>query len=498
MYLRIYCSNHPESWKQLLPTAEFAHNHRTHSAQKQSLFYLMMGYEPIALPVTYPKSDVPTAEKRIAALQHARDEALATHELARQLMAGWITRGFVPFKKGEKVWLEAKNLKTGFTTRKLTLRCEGPFIIKKVVTPLAYQLKLPAQWRIHPIFHATLLSWYQETDIHGPSYLPPPPDLIDGQEEHKVKALLSHKKRGRGYIFLIKWKGYPSSENSWEPEQNLSNAGDLLSEYKRLKEIWIPPHSTTFPNMTTPIAIIPAPFPEIYPQISSPIPITAEIKKTYKNLNSLTNRARLLNLLDSEYPDLSMTMDLFLINERTIAHHLDLRTRLVQELIRWNIAVPIQELKNQLVIWNPSPPPPTPATSAPTSNHLANRTIANIIPPTHPSRRNQDHQPHSSTEVINLTSPSPPVCHQIRNEHAYLAAMSTAKCHKCGWIGHYMSFCPNFQCRLCGLRGHYPSNCPNIPSSSNSDHYFTANDNYDDDFDDEAWANMTGEPMRQD
>ena len=41
----------------------------------------MMGYEPLALPVAYPKSDVPAAEKRIAALQHARDEALATHEL---------------------------------------------------------------------------------------------------------------------------------------------------------------------------------------------------------------------------------------------------------------------------------------------------------------------------------------------------------------------------------------------------------------------------------
>ena len=159
-YLQIYCLNHPESWKHLLPTAEFTHNHRTHSTQKQSPFYLMMGYEPIALLVAYPKSNVPAAEKRIAALQHACDKALATHELARQLMAERITRGFTPFKPGEKVWLEAKNLNTRFTTKKLSPRREGPFPIQKVILPLSYQLKLPAQWKIHPVFHATLLSRY--------------------------------------------------------------------------------------------------------------------------------------------------------------------------------------------------------------------------------------------------------------------------------------------------------------------------------------------------
>ena len=121
-YLCIYCSDHPESWKHLLPTAEFTHNHRTHSTQKQSPFYLMMGYEPITLPIAYPKSNFPAAEQRIAALQRARDEALATHELARQLMAERITRGFTPFKEGEKVWLEAKNLNTWFTSRKLSPR----------------------------------------------------------------------------------------------------------------------------------------------------------------------------------------------------------------------------------------------------------------------------------------------------------------------------------------------------------------------------------------
>ena len=35
----------------------------------------------------------------------------------------------------------------------------------------------------------------------------PPPDLIEGEEEYEVEAIMNHKKWGRGYQYLIKWKG---------------------------------------------------------------------------------------------------------------------------------------------------------------------------------------------------------------------------------------------------------------------------------------------------
>ena len=41
------------------------------------------------------------------------------------------------------------------------------------------------------------------------------------------------KQMGQGHKthYLVKWKGYPTSDNSWEPEKNL-NADELVANFK--------------------------------------------------------------------------------------------------------------------------------------------------------------------------------------------------------------------------------------------------------------------------
>ena len=128
------------------------------------------------------------------------------------------THKFKPFQKNNLVWLESKNLKLRYESKKVAPKREGPFRISKVLGPLMYRLKLLEQWKIHPMFHATLLTPFKENDIHGHNYLNPPPDLIDGEPEYEVEAINAHRRQGRGYLYLIKWKDYLSAKNTWEPE----------------------------------------------------------------------------------------------------------------------------------------------------------------------------------------------------------------------------------------------------------------------------------------
>ena len=81
-YLQIFCGNNPTSWTDSITLAEFTHNHRPHSVTSQSPFFLMMGYEPHALPSIIQSSAIPAVETRLKNLTAARNEALAAHELA--------------------------------------------------------------------------------------------------------------------------------------------------------------------------------------------------------------------------------------------------------------------------------------------------------------------------------------------------------------------------------------------------------------------------------
>jgi len=53
------------------------------------------------------------------------------------------------------------------------------------------------------------------------------------EDEFVVEKILSMKydKQGKR-IVLIKWKGYPDTENSWEPEENCVGALELINEFE--------------------------------------------------------------------------------------------------------------------------------------------------------------------------------------------------------------------------------------------------------------------------
>ncbi|GAB1521976.1 hypothetical protein RhiTH_005075 [Rhizoctonia solani] len=138
-------------------------------------------------------TDVPEADDLAQAMeaQWKEVEAALQHSKAR-MMAG--EEGIpLEFGIGEEAWLNAKNINLR------TLR---------------------------------LLSKVKRDDKHAfENSLPLV--TIDGEEEYRVEGITDSEEHNGKWYFWVKWKGYRSKENTWEPQENLKNATNLLEKYKK-------------------------------------------------------------------------------------------------------------------------------------------------------------------------------------------------------------------------------------------------------------------------
>jgi len=232
-YIGIYCSSNPEIWHKSIGTMEFTHNNRRHSDRQRTAFELMLGSSPVAIPTSFENTKFPSVEDKFQWLQKDWEEALAAHELAWKRMAERRKNKFTRFKLGQQVWLDTRNIKTRYHS-KMAPKWEGPFKISEVLGPLTYRLQLPSTWRIHNVFHAVLLMPYTETEVHGPNYLQPPPNIENDEEWWEIEAIRNHRRRGRnGYQYEVLWKGYPVTETMWESATCFENGGEeILQEYR--------------------------------------------------------------------------------------------------------------------------------------------------------------------------------------------------------------------------------------------------------------------------
>jgi len=86
----------------------------------------------------------------------------------------------------------------------------------EALSSVTYRLNLPQSWKLHNAFHASLLSPYHETSEYGIGYPTPTPSLIKGEPKWEVDTILASQHFGwqRQLQYLVKWVGYPESENS--------------------------------------------------------------------------------------------------------------------------------------------------------------------------------------------------------------------------------------------------------------------------------------------
>ena len=214
--------------------AQFAYNSSKSSTTGRTPFYANYGYEPTAYRETAPTASSShgineEATRKVEELRSLHDKLREKIAQGNEKMAQQANKKRIEgpiLKGGDKVYLLTKNLPTLRLSKKLNAIRIGPFEVKKRIKEVNYELRLPKNMRIRPVFHISLLEPAPadaplETDI----------EMEPDQTDYEVEQLLDVRKFGNQWRYLVKWKNYPSEENSWEPIKCLKDCPKRLEQF---------------------------------------------------------------------------------------------------------------------------------------------------------------------------------------------------------------------------------------------------------------------------
>ncbi|CAM6124018.1 unnamed protein product [Calypogeia fissa] len=230
--------------------AEFRYNSTKYSGTGFAPFLLATGRVPRA-PAWFVNPDTWRTESKVLAADDFIREWRLMVEAATKGMTlaqsqykeqGDKSLRQVSFEIGERIWLQLRpEQHHSKISWKIAPRYAGPYRILRWAhkdNPLSVVLETPESMGVGKSYHVSRLKKFvSDTDPNRQQVLRPNALLVEDVEEYEVEAILDHRYKrrfGKQLLeYLVKWIGYDQAECTWEPEENLMNAGEVLGSYRK-------------------------------------------------------------------------------------------------------------------------------------------------------------------------------------------------------------------------------------------------------------------------
>ncbi|SPC62525.1 related to Gag-pol polyprotein [Ustilago sp. UG-2017b] len=234
-YLRMYCNYEQNDWADLLDTAAFVYNNTVHNSIGVSPFFACYGWNPKAhpdIPQRLGVHDPDLFEYLIDGKERCKYLQEQIREAQRRTVDQYNRKHKdIEFKVGDMVYINRRNWKTRRPTPKLDTRFAGPYPIQERVGRRAYRITLPANLRVHDVFHVSMLEPARTSSLAQRAEQPTIPSLPDEDLDFEVEALIDKRSHLGVIEYKVLWRGYSEEAASWEPVSNL-NCPDLIQEYE--------------------------------------------------------------------------------------------------------------------------------------------------------------------------------------------------------------------------------------------------------------------------